>query len=466
VRRWPHSLLRRRGNVLRCSALWAIDGRCTVYCFWLCLVRHDRRLPSMPQSPCPQSDSLETIIVSVTPLMGTGIPLNQVPSNVQTLRAPQFDNDHTQTLTDELDRHLASVTLADTEGNPFQEDLVERGFTASPVLGTPQGLALYQNGVRINEAFGDIVLWDFIPVFAIEELQELPGSNPVFGLNALGGAITLKMKDGFDFQNTTAELAGGSFGRYRATLQEGATLGDSAFYLGANVSHDDGWRQLSSSDVVQTFADAALRGDDYSLGASLTVDWNHLNGNGADPAQDDPTAAFAVPDLEIDHLVFLQTRGTKNLTRCVLSPGHGLCTLRRCRNSKRRRFGLYPMRRYRLQRRCTGNLSQRQPDPRYRDLRWYRPTVHHAHPGCRRLAATEYRSASREPEQRRQPGPELRSGSEPLQQHHAAWNPCRTSRLPAPRPIRTVSRWAARPTTCDSTHSIATTACSLPTHCH
>jgi outer membrane receptor protein involved in Fe transport len=264
--------------------------------------------------PEPQSDSLETIIVSVTPVMGTGIPLNRVPSNVQTLRAPQFDNDHTQNLTDELDRHLASVTLADTEGNPFQEDLVSRGFTASPVLGTPQGLALYQNGVRINEAFGDIVLWDFIPMFAIEELQELPGSNPVFGLNALGGAVTLKMKDGFDFQNTAAEVAGGSFGRYRATLQEGAALGDSAFYLGANVSHDDGWRQLSSSDVVQTFADAALRGDDYSLGASLTVDWNHLNGNGADPAQDDPTAAFAVPDLEIDHLVFLQSRGTKNLT--------------------------------------------------------------------------------------------------------------------------------------------------------
>jgi outer membrane receptor protein involved in Fe transport len=280
----------------------------------LALLGASRPAPALDtEAPPTQSDTLETIIVSVTPLMGTGIPLNRVPSNAQTLRAPQIDSDHTQTLTDELDRHLASVTLADTEGNPFQEDLVSRGFTASPVLGTPQGLALYQNGVRINEAFGDIVLWDFIPVFAIEELQELPGSNPVFGLNALGGAITLKMKDGFDYQNTTAELAGGSFGRYRATVQEGAVLGDSAFYLGANVSHDDGWRQLSPSDVVQTFADAALRGDDYSLGASLTVDWNHLNGNGADPAQDDPTAAFAIPDLEIDHLVFLQTRGTKNL---------------------------------------------------------------------------------------------------------------------------------------------------------
>ncbi len=31
------------------------------------------------------------------------------------------------------------------------------------MLGTPQGLAVYQNGVRINEVFGDTVNWDLIP---------------------------------------------------------------------------------------------------------------------------------------------------------------------------------------------------------------------------------------------------------------------------------------------------------------
>jgi iron complex outermembrane recepter protein len=141
--------------------------------------------------PPRDENGLETVLVSVTPVLGTGIPLNQVPSNVQTVRAAQMEADHAQTLTDVANRHLASVALADTEGNPFQTDLLERGFTASPVLGTPQGLAIYQNGVRVNEPFGDVILWDFIPVFAIETLQELPGSNPVFGLNALGGAFTL-----------------------------------------------------------------------------------------------------------------------------------------------------------------------------------------------------------------------------------------------------------------------------------
>jgi iron complex outermembrane recepter protein len=279
--------------------------------------------PAAAAEPTPPVDAnaLETILVSVTPVLGTGIPLNHVPSNVQTLRAAQIDADHAETLTDLVDRHFASVTLADTEGNPYQQDLVERGFTASPVLGAPQGLAIYQNGVRINEAFGDTLLWDFIPVFAIEELQVLPGSNPVFGLNALGGAVTLKMKNGFDAPAGTAEVAGGLFDRVRATAQTGIDLGHSAIYIGANASHDGGWRRLSPSDSVQSFADYVIRGEDYKLGASLTVASSSLNGNGADPAQDDRTAAFAIPDTERNHLIFFQTRGSDSITDALSVQG-------------------------------------------------------------------------------------------------------------------------------------------------
>jgi outer membrane cobalamin receptor len=242
-----------------------------------------------PQQP-PPPDQIETIVVvGVTPLLGTNVPLDKVPSNVQTLRADTIERDHPLTLTDEVDRHLTSVTLADTEGNPFQEDLIERGFTASPVLGTPQGLAVYQNGVRINEPFGDTVLWDFVPIFAVKTLQELPGSNPVFGLNALGGAVTLEMKNGFDDPGTAAEIAGGSFGRVRAIAQTGVDFGDSAIYVGAMASHDGGWRQLSPSDVVQGFGDFTYRGEGFGFGASLTLADSNLNGNGADPEGDDPT---------------------------------------------------------------------------------------------------------------------------------------------------------------------------------
>jgi iron complex outermembrane receptor protein len=280
-----------------------------------------QRAAASEPPPELEADALQTVLVSVTPVLGTGIPINHVPSNVQTLRATQIEADHAEAVTDLVDRHFASISLADTEGSPFQQDLVERGFSASPVLGTPQGLAIYQNGARLNEAFGDTVLWDFIPVFAIEELQELPGSNPVFGLNALGGAVLLEMKNGFDAQGSSAEITAGSFGRVRATAQAGIDRGDSAFYIGANASHEHGWRQLSSSDLVQGFADYAIRRDDYKFGASLTLATSTLNGNGADPAQDDRTAAFAIPDTERNRLAFFQLRGSDSVTEALALQG-------------------------------------------------------------------------------------------------------------------------------------------------
>ena len=79
------------------------------------------------------------------------------------------------------------------------------------MLGTPQGLAVYQSGVRINEAFGDTVNWDLIPDIAIGRV-DVVGSNPVYGLNALGGAIVLTMKNGFEDPGGTLEASGGSWG--------------------------------------------------------------------------------------------------------------------------------------------------------------------------------------------------------------------------------------------------------------
>ena len=62
---------------------------------------------------------------------------------------------------------MPSVVVNEVAGNPFQPDVQFRGFVASPVAGIPQGLAVYQNGVRVNEAFGDTANWDLIPTAAI-----------------------------------------------------------------------------------------------------------------------------------------------------------------------------------------------------------------------------------------------------------------------------------------------------------
>jgi iron complex outermembrane recepter protein len=137
------------------------------------------------------------------------IDRDKVPSNTAVLTAADFEHDRSVNLLDSLGQDLPGVSISDQSGNSFQRNLDFRGFVASPVPGTPQGLAIYQNGVRINEACGDIVNWSFIPETAIRRLSLVP-NNPIFGLNAIGGALTIEMKNGFTYQGKEADATLGS----------------------------------------------------------------------------------------------------------------------------------------------------------------------------------------------------------------------------------------------------------------
>jgi iron complex outermembrane recepter protein len=147
----------------------------------------------------PQASSsppLQEVVVTATPIPGQSIDADKVPGNVQILTSSDLFREGSPSLTGALNTNLSSVNINDDADDPFQPDILYRGFEASPVLGTPQGLAVYQNGVRINEAFGDTVNWDFLPPVAINQV-ELVSASPLYGLNALGGAITVTMKNGF-----------------------------------------------------------------------------------------------------------------------------------------------------------------------------------------------------------------------------------------------------------------------------
>ena len=80
-----------------------------------------------------------------------------------------------------MNRKLQSVTVNDYQGNPFQMDVQYRGFTAGPQIGTPQGLSVFIDGIRVNEPFGDVVNWDMLPMNALASVDVFPGSNPIFG---------------------------------------------------------------------------------------------------------------------------------------------------------------------------------------------------------------------------------------------------------------------------------------------
>jgi len=231
-----------------------------------------------------------------------------VSADVRSIDESKIDAASTFTVADTLEQNLPSAMLSDTEGNLFQPDLYFRGFDASPVLGTAEGLAVYQSGTRINQAFGGTVLWDLVPTFAIASIDVVPGSDPIFGLNALGGAVTMRMKTGFDFDASELDASIGSYGRVKAIGQTGGADGNAAFYVGVSAVHDDGWRRSSPSDLLQAYGNYSFRSGQTSADISLTVAEDWLSENAAIPVQDIPTAAFSIPDTARDRLVFLQGR--------------------------------------------------------------------------------------------------------------------------------------------------------------
>src|SRR5580658_9651395 len=197
--------------------------------------------------------SPQTVTVTATALPGVPIDIDKIPGNVQVLSAADLSREGSASLTTALDSNLSSVNINDDLDDPFQPDILFRGFEASPVLGTPQGLAVYQNGVRINEAFGDTVNWDLFPSIAINQV-ELVSSSPVYGLNALGGGVSLTMKDGFSYHGSDVELSGGSFGNHAAGVQYGANSGIFGIYVAGNALQNTGWRPFSDDSLRQLYA--------------------------------------------------------------------------------------------------------------------------------------------------------------------------------------------------------------------
>ncbi|ACL63017.1 TonB-dependent receptor [Methylobacterium nodulans] len=220
--------------------------------------------------------ALEQIdVVPVTPVGGAGgaaraetgaaggaLPLSKVPFTAETVTARQFEQDRaTLDPTFTLARTTPGVSLSDGQGNSFRQTLTYRGFDASPLQGAPQGLAVYQNGTRINEAFGDVVNWDLIPQVAINRIDLVTG-NPIFGLNALGGAVNIAMKNGFTWQGQEVSVMGGSDGRILGTLQYGEVVGPWSFYFAGEGLKDDGWRFRSPSEIGRVYADIGHRTPD------------------------------------------------------------------------------------------------------------------------------------------------------------------------------------------------------------
>ncbi len=252
------------------------------------------------------AQSLPEVVITA-PLPGADLFLSEVPANVQRVTANQLAGGRSENAADALNQLVGSVSINDTQANPFQPDVNFRGFTGSPVLGTPQGVSVFVDGVRVNEAFADAVNWDLIPQAAISSLEVTPGSNPVFGLNTLGGAIVVTTKRGFDATGTGFELQGGSFGRRIAELDTGGHGERLDYFLAGNLFDDEGWGEHNPSRVRQGFGKVGYRDAASDVTLAVTYASSNLAGNQALPRSflSDPLQSYTWPDTQTDQMVFV-----------------------------------------------------------------------------------------------------------------------------------------------------------------
>ncbi|KJC39891.1 TonB-dependent receptor [Bradyrhizobium sp. LTSP857] len=256
-------------------------------------------------------------VYPTSPGASGSIDVDKIPASVNAVDPNQIKRTGSLNIGDALQQYVPGVNLTEVTGNPFQPNIEFRGYVASPLVGTPQGLAVYQNGVRINEAFSDAVNWDAIPTAAIRSAT-IVTNNPAFGLNALGGAVNLLMKDGFTYQGAEIDVMGGSFGRIQGSAQWGKKVDNNwAVYGALEGAHDNGFRNFSSSDIRRFYGDVGYRFEGNEFHINMGVADNHLAGPSTVPVellQQYWGASYTTPQTNANQIGYINLTGKVEAT--------------------------------------------------------------------------------------------------------------------------------------------------------
>ena len=265
-------------------------------------------------------------VVGVTPIPGVELRPIQLPAPVQLADAAEIASSHAVDLSDFLNQRFASVHVNDLQGNPLQADLNYRGYTASPLLGTPQGLSLYLDGVRLNQPFGQVVSWDLIPRLAMQDVALMPGSNPLFGLNTLGGALSVRTKTGLSNPGASVRALFGGDWRRSVEGEYGGFRADGLhWYLTGNYFEEDGWRASSPTEVWQglgKIGQHTLKGD---MALMVSFADNSLLGNGLQSREFldvDYSSVYTKPDITENRSTLVNFTATRQLIGSVSLSGN------------------------------------------------------------------------------------------------------------------------------------------------
>lgn len=289
-----------------------LDGSlAALTCGWLALAFVPARAADAP--------AVDEVVVVATPMDSSGTPLSRTPADAQTVTAGQISRQDPTNLANLLNETIGSVSVSDGTGNPYQNDINYRGFQATSLLGAPVGLAVYFDGMRVNEPFGSIVDWDLIPMNAVSSVDLQPGSSPIFGLNALGGAIVVNTRSGEDSPGVALSALGGSFGRWAGSFEAGgadaATHAD--YFLAGNYDRQYGFRDHSASEVRQLFGKARWHGPNDRTLVELSGAWADTILDGTQSLPRDmlstPKAAYTWPDAILNHMRLVDLKASQRL---------------------------------------------------------------------------------------------------------------------------------------------------------
>ena len=265
-------------------------------------------------------------VISTTPLPSLGTAREEIAAPVQTATAEDMKRSQSLDLTDFMNRNLGGVHINDVQNNPYQPDVSYRGFTASPLLGNPQGLSVYMDGVRMNQALGDQISWDLIPRAAISTITLMPGSNPLFGLNTLGGALSIQTKNGRDYAGTSVQTTYGSYNRRIVEMEHGGYNDKGLeWFVTMNDFRESGWRDFSPSKVQQIFGKLGWSNARTDIDLTYAFAKNNLIGNGFTPVEFQRqrySSIFTRPDQTLNNSNFLNLAAKHEINDNLLFSGN------------------------------------------------------------------------------------------------------------------------------------------------
>ena len=217
-----------------------------------------QQVDTLPRDTIATLPTIE-VVGSILPEAGPGVG-SGVPARTSTITNEQLEAWEPRVLSDLLGSQ-PGFSIYDDLGSPFKTTINTRGFYASPVVGLPQGVSVFLDGVPVNEADAAQVNFDLLPLEHVRRVELLSGTASLLGPNSLGGSINLLTNHGGGPVRGEIELTGGSYNSYSV---EGSVGGGSAggwnFYAGGGYTTEDGWRQVTGADGYNGFANIGRSG--------------------------------------------------------------------------------------------------------------------------------------------------------------------------------------------------------------